>query len=492
MRHKRRPHAPISLLLLLLAALACGPSLPPPPTRTPVPSSLPANPTATSTQTLVPASTINPIPCRFNPTDTITTSELLADVILFVQGTHNPTGNYVPQLWAVSPDGQRLGTLTADSEGIAAHVPANPPPDLLIASITPLAIDSDRFQSVVLPPDCKPPAVQKADWLPCSDFRFSPNGKYLGFLWGRDQFARKGITVIEPSSGRTWTWNLGNVYRFSFLTNERVLALSGHPEGGGFSLWNIETGEERGLGGAGEMVPNADGSALAWTGGPYGGWESTVWIYNIASDQHFASEGGLDEGLLWTPDSTHLLYQHRVLTYTEQAYSFTIGPREIRIIDIASGEDRPLIGGLQNSYHLCDGPRACQWRGDWILVRRVPFQPQVYVGSWGDIDFRSPEIQCSWYGLDCADSVEQLALNWQTGEWLPWDKAALPPLMPTSPPPTPWPTPGPDLSGTPLYREPDGLYALYTGAGTRDLWCVPTIGKPVQWIHQGYYFIYVP
>lgn len=96
--------------------------------------------------------------------------------------------------------------------------------------------------------------------------------------------------------------------------------------------------------------------------------------------------------------------------------------------------------------------------------------------------------------MDCAGPVERLALNWRTGELLPWEQAPIPGPAPTpSPPePTPRPSPGPDLAGEPLYTDPAGRYRLYTGPDRRGLWCVPAEGEPVLWVEQGNHFFYIP
>ena len=46
---------------------------------------------------------------------------------------------------------------------------------------------------------------------------------------------------------------------------------------------------------------------------------------------------------IWTPDGSHVLYQHRTLTVTEEL-STTVGPSEIIAVDIASGQVRTLPG----------------------------------------------------------------------------------------------------------------------------------------------------
>ncbi len=98
---------------------------------------------------------------------------------------------------------------------------------------------------------------------------------------------------------------------------------------------------------------------------------------------------------------------------------------------------------------------------------------------------------CLAYGLDCAASAELFALNYRTGELVPWDQFTLPTPAPTATP-SPTPLPGPDLTRQPVYTHPSGRYAFYVGLDGHSLWLEPQEGDPVLWVNDGTNFVYIP
>jgi hypothetical protein len=210
------------------------------------------------------------------------------------------------------------------------------------------------------------------------------------------------------------------------------------------NLLDPESGELTLLGdmgiGEGNNVWNGDGSALAVDTNPYHGFESAVWGYNVAEDFIFLpqpEDWQRDDGPRWVPGGTHLLYQHRELITEEQGtiYQLPSGKQIIRV-DSASGEQTILLADPNFDFHLCSGHTAdCtrRWHGDWIQVLRVPFEPQQI--SYGFEGNRGTE--CLFYGFNCDDSPILFALNWRTGEMIPWDENILP-----TPIPRPTPTEG--------------------------------------------------
>jgi hypothetical protein len=203
------------------------------------------------------------------------------------------------------------------------------------------------------------------------------------------------------------------------------------------NLLDPESGELTLLGdmgiGEGNNVWNGAGSALAVDTNPYHGFESAIWGYNVAEDFVFLpqlEEWQRDDEPRWVPGGTHLLYQHRDLITDEHGtiYQLPSGKQIIRV-DASSGEQSILLSDASYDYHLCSGHTAdCtrKWHGNWIQVLRVPFETQQIIyemeGNRG--------TECLFYGFDCEISPEFFALNWRTGEMIPWDERSLPTPIP--------------------------------------------------------------
>lgn len=78
------------------------------------------------------------------------------------------------------------GRLTADQGGIELVPWPAPPPDGILFAAAPLHREGERVRFVHLLPECSPPADK--DVLDerglCGDYRFSPDGRWVAFLWG--------------------------------------------------------------------------------------------------------------------------------------------------------------------------------------------------------------------------------------------------------------------------------------------------------------------
>lgn len=527
-----RPHpasALFALLLLLSLAAGCGPTKAIPSATAPAPTWAPTRPRATLTAhptarptTPPPApsappspapSTVTPPPtgtpvCALPRQETIDPLETLSGLILYIGpdsaagalpagGLHSPPrGQYwtpVEQLWAISPDGRRIGRLTDDRAGIGYLADSGPPAGLLVLSAQWLQLPAGPVRQPALPAVCQRPADLPSDtaWLPCSDFRLSADGRWAAFLQGEETCGRS-LVLLDLVSGESQLLPGGYItWLFQFLPDGRLLLTRGHCEGALAYLRDVATGEEIGLGGWGQDYWSPDGTALAVRSMAYMGWESAVWGFDLQAARRFlapASVPTLDDAPLWTPDGTHLLYQHRALTYTT---AFTFGPRQIVSVEVLQGRQRLLLGDPGYDYYLGMGPGDTPWYGaDWLPVRRVRYHPQEYPSVEG-VDFSDPAVRCLLYGESCPDPVEHLVLNWRSGEVLPAGQFALPTPLPP-PMPTATPVPWPDLGGEPLYSDPAGRYALYVGAAGQGLWCIPASGQPVQWLRVGHHFFHMP
>ncbi|MEM7539918.1 MAG: hypothetical protein AAF639_47630 [Chloroflexota bacterium] len=134
----------------------------------------------------------------------------------------------------------------------------------------------------------------------------------------------------------------------------------------------------------------------------------------------------------------YILYQNRTLygTLGKDAYIFPTARQIIRL-DPMTGEQEALVSHEDYDYHLCGGgsPYGCnQWYGDWVLVSRIPFEPQ-YI-PYGPYSFDSPyydiqKVDCLLYGRECEQPSERIALNWRTGELRPWAQLPYPTATPS-------------------------------------------------------------
>jgi hypothetical protein len=412
------------------------------------------------------------------------------------------------QLMAVSTDGRQQGPLTADAGGIRFAVPPTDSPELVIFSLTPLALESERVRQATPPPECRPAGTgpNSGVWAGCGEWQLSPDGQWLAFTWGDWGCAGKGgIAAVNLQTGeRRWRgaeeidWNEVNWFRL--LPNDKmVLEYGARCIVGRAVLWDLQTDQERDLGSTiGDIYWNAAGTILAVNEVPfmYEDW-SALWVYNSLVDRMFFGQGQGVAHPVWTPDESGLVYEDQPLTYTRYitpasaiaAYpiSGTLGPRRILFLDVERGEGRVLAEASKYDYFLCASAADCRWEGDWLQVRRFPFHAREFpVNEYGGLMLGTPDWGCYERGEGCPDSPELLALNWRTGESLPWGE------LYSDAPPTASLTPGPDLSREELYADPAGRYALYVGAGGAGLWCVPTAGEPAQWIEDGHHFVYIP
>jgi hypothetical protein len=169
------------------------------------------------------------------------------------------------------------------------------------------------------------------------------------------------------------------------------------------------------------------------------GFEGWIWGYNASRDFLFLPQPDdhrLENHMLWTQDGTHLLYQRREMVRDENTWldSFPTG-REIIRVNASTGEVRALASDPDYDYHLCEGVRSTcdHWHGDWVQVRRYDYSPQEF--EYDLID--TPTIKCVLEGMQCEGEPVLFALNWRTGEMIPWDASILPTPLPTF-----TPTPG--------------------------------------------------
>lgn len=226
-----------------------------------------------------------------------------------------------------------------------------------------------------------------------------------------------------------------------------------------------------------------------------------LWGYNIATDNYFLEEITFSDRPIWTTDGSHLLYQFRPMDES-LGYNWNVYPRSRQIIKVnaTTGQKTVLASDPNYDYDFCEikfntnDNKGCeQWYGDWIQLRRFPFEPLTVPIRDSTEPYQPGDYekeQCLIYGKECATYPDLFALNWRTGALLPWDEAPI--GLPVPPTPTPSRTMKPDLNRPPVYSHPSGEYSFHGGKDNQSLWLVPQTGQPVLWVRDGENFIYVP
>ncbi len=507
----------VLVLSLAFFLTNCSPGMPnytptPTRTRTPVPTRT-STPTHTPTPTPTPQATATP---TLEPTPTkpgicqpvskkpFPTSGVLHDVILFT--SLNPllaTGNahqaalarggrdLLPSLWGISSDGHYSVRFTRPEE--AVNIQRSEDGSLRIDCLTalPLPAQTEQMYSHLFPTLCDEPASPTKSWRSCSDFRFSPDGTWVAFYWGEDICGR-GIAIINLRTDEAQILTEKGGHYFQFLSANKILFTYGHCEGSMASIKDLESNESVVIGGSwgrgDQIVWNPQQTAFMWNYIPYCGWESNLYGYSLAKEQKLPlPEGNVDTHPIWTSDGSHLLYQHRDLTYIEQDSNTTIFSQGIFILDVESGQYSSLVSDPVYDYVLCPS-EGCYWSGDQIPIARILTYTATNLRLPCANGDESINISCL-QGSDCPGDGEPFMLNWRTGELTPIEPTPVP--APTMEPPEPAPLTGPDLDTTPFPID-KAQYNLYLGLDKHSLWCVPDDGDPVQWIGNGDNFVYVP
>lgn len=320
-------------------------------------------------------------------------------------------------------------TIEAEQEITPTPFVTSMPINTVVLTPTPVytvtSVNLPRECYEILPEDTQ--SWGKLDFQPCSNFETSPDGRFLGFFFGPDLCGR-GIIILDTQTDEmVYRSGLGQGLGIEFLENGKVLLTTGHCEGGQMSLFDPATKHLSGLGGLGSGGWNTSRTAIAVETGPYQGIGGVIWGYNVERDFLFlpqvGMQGQLDHHLLWTPEGSHILFLHRPVSYTLESNTYVFSEAQSIIrVNAATGEKQVRVSDSRYDYHFCAGAyNWCdRWYGDWIQVRRFPFEPQNLV--YTDDFYYLPAVTCLLYGMDCNESPDLFALNWRTGELVPWSE----------------------------------------------------------------------
>lgn len=402
---------------------------------------------------------------------------LLADLPGRLVFLHEKNG--IPSsLWTFSFETGQSTQMLSNLRGSAVLL-QNMPPQVLIATNEILQTDLRDIYQFLLPELC---LIENR----CQNLEFSPDAHYLAYT-----------AIVNPEIGcgsggvEVHVWDVNSREMVQQITGagfaqwisdtEFQFAINGCEAGNSY-LWDMESHSSIGLGGGGVTFWASDRKALAGYELSFFGFHAAFWMYNIENQQLFEpqqGEGGRYDTLCWKPDGSQLVYTWQEFQ-PPSSYEFTIGPKQLWVMDTTSGEQSSLLLSEKFHYFIASGNERewkCQWWGDWLQVREVSYTPvstTLEPRDWGP-------VYCPLRGICSNEKI--LAINTETGEVKEWGSLNQESIMSLQM--------GPDLEREPVFVSLENLFALYPGINNVGLWYVPTQGEPLLLISEGYSFIYL-
>jgi hypothetical protein len=278
---------------------------------------------------------------------------------------------------------------------------------------TPLPTPTPPFGLIAWPPECTPPAQLNADWLPCQ-VEPLPDERWIILHYGPEICGSgQQRRLINLLTQEIQYLGMGSV--FAALPNGKVIFNFAYCSAGHRSLFDPDTGEMTRLGWSGRTIWNEAHTAFV-VEVIHLFMPGSLWGYNVEINELFLPEvegNQVNDGAVWTPDGSHVLYQETIITHTD-SYTFTATPREIYRVNAYTGEKQVIASDPQFHYFLCSEP--CTWDGDWVPVRRITYYPEEYFANGSTND---PDLNCLLEGRGCPGEQTFWQLNWHTGELRP-------------------------------------------------------------------------
>ena len=462
-------------LITDLPTIAPGATITPTPypTRTPGVEAERATPTRGPRPTgLVIITATAVVPPSPTPTPTPLVSNLPGQII-FLQGDP-PTS-----LWSFSMGTSQISSLLPDISKMGVLL-QNMPPHALFASNQAIETSEIGFYQFPLPEVCLPENR-------CINLQYSPDGRYLAFTFNVDPEIVCGSTGPEVQVWEVATeemiLQIAQAGFSIWLSEGEFLYARSSCKIGSMFIWDLEMNESTSLGRGGNYFWSPDRRALAGYQPTFFGFKADFWLYDIENSQLFEpqqGEGGRYDSLCWHPESARLAYTWQEFQ-PPNAYDFTILPKQLWIMDAEGGEQHPLLVDADQNYIITTGNDRqweCQWLGDWLQVREVPYTPII---ANLEPDDWSP-LNCMLYGTNCINE-KVLGINTVTGEVKDWHILTQEVLDAVQM--------KPDLASEPIFISSDNFFALYSGVNNRGLWYVPAEGKPSLLIPNGFDFVYI-
>lgn len=489
-------HAAFSLVLVALLLSAC--SLPEVhlPFKTaslaqvePFADNADALPTPVSNDAPLPEETARVEPAT-STSGELTGQDSLSGLVVFTSTSNDPfarsdAGKVIldppaRHLWGITPDGELAGRLS-DEGADTALVDASKPEGKVLVIASGVENPGESMILVSLPDECR--GNQKY----CTDYQFGLKGRTYAYLSGEESCGRN-LTLVERATGVVLqTWQHVSWYRFN-QDGGMLLALDDCSSRYVYQ-YIPNTGAQSGMASDGEISwdPSRKAALVQLKGSaPV---LSALWGFNLQTSSAILwPEQGqiMQDSPTWLDDGRHFVYQHRSIGYDKNSgNAYLEGPRQVILMDAWTRAQHLLAFNTNYDFHLCptEGETCQQPYGDWLRVTRTPFHAGgLKLGDPGE----AVTVRCALYGLDCAQPAEEFALNWRTGELIPWSEAGLTEAQPAPA------FPPPNLGTEPVYSDPAGSFYLYTSADGHSLWYVPLSGDPELWVTEGEDFVFLP
>ncbi len=463
-------------------------------------------PSTVQTPNITPLSTIELLPTELyatspTPLDDVCALTLVDSIDInvpiqgvFVFGTYSSSSymtangvNQAPGLNAISVDGMCGGVLDSN---VKWNWQPDRSPQLVVASISntsSVTFATNQISQIPTPEECTRPDNASDMWQPCHNFAFSPDGHWLTYNWG-DDYCGQNLNLVDLATREKRTIG-GSTWLIQFLSSGEMLIGQSACERGWLRVYDPETGALENLGDAGEMHWNSTKTTFIVETSAYVGVARGLWGYNLQTESFLLlPTAGYQSVPLWTPDGSHVIFEHRDVFGGADEFTLSFGPNQIWIVDMHSGQSKMLVSDPEYNFFLCQSSQiqTCEWNGDWLEVRQIAFEAGEYNFEDGD------GTRCTLRGQGCSMPIKPLGLNWRTGELVLWSQLTLPTPMPTV---TPQFLPdNVNMSQSPLYVNEETGASFYIGSSGRTLWCVPPegMGEPVQWVDDAEFFMYIP
>ncbi len=414
-------------------------------------------------------------------------------------GTPNLSQFPVEGLWLLKPDTFSAALLTPP--GLSSAVGRSSQGKLRLIGFGD-GLPTDAVQSLAPPAACVPPLGWngKTDsFAPCTDFYFSASGNLLGYEIPIQGCARQ-LYLLELKTNRLVLAIKDRGHFLRPLPNGRWLVATGSCGEGIIAQYDPQTNSNRILGPEPvNLVWNAQRTAFFAHVFNEGGHEVGLWGYNVATSQIFFSMSAQDDQYnsepTWTPDGQAVIFQYRkgILTDDGTKVGF-YNPGHLIRVDINT-KTQSKIADPSGDLVIAPG-----WYGEYLMVRRYPFQVRTFdANTLHFSDELPPVMKCATRGNECSQPPDLLAYQYKTSQLVPWSQTGLPAAaaaadarLPTL-----------DLEH-PLYEDPNGAFRILLGSpmpympdtlawqGYASLWYLPRGGQPILWVESGRGFVYVP
>ena len=178
------------------------------------------------------------------------------------ESVQNGYQDHCDNLWSMYPDGSRLRQHTNDTPpGIGYHIPDDGSVALLFASATPVTLDTDLVQQVLIPEECQTPPFSGHTNSRVFDFSFSDSGRYVSFIVGSYECGGSVLRIFDKETETCFDVQSSDKL-VQWLSGDRALVSMERCEYGTLSLYDPSTAQLTFLGYGSIKEWNRDGTAF--------------------------------------------------------------------------------------------------------------------------------------------------------------------------------------------------------------------------------------